>query len=160
MLCDPTGGRISVDKRVEQTANARVSDEYPHRRDPEREHVHDNIDRPRWCPVGLTRSQKRRVQRPHQIELLEEERKEAPKKKGVRSEVRRVKSKADDRQNPWSSVAPDNMVFMLPSEFMAPDSDDERQSLEEAVAQLNLEPIPATFAKPEDEKRKDLKALF
>ena len=84
-----------------------------------------------------------------QTELLEEERKEAPKKKGVRSEVRRVKSKADDRQNPWSSVAPDNMVFMLPCEFMAPDSDDERQSLEEVVAQMNLEPIPATFEKPE-----------
>ena len=43
---------------------------------------------------------------------------------------------------------------------MAPDSDNERQSLEEAVAQLNLDPIPATFEKPEDEKRKHLKALF
>jgi hypothetical protein len=52
------------------------------------------------------------------------------------------------------------MVFVLPSEFMPPDSDNERQSLEEAVAQLNLEPIPATFEKPEDEKRKHLKALF
>ena len=28
------------------------------------------------------------------------------------------------------------------------------------MAQLNLEPIPATFEKPEDEKRKHLKALF
>ena len=56
MLCDPTGGRISVDERVEQTTHARVSDEYPHRRDPEREPVHDNIDRPRWCLAGLTRS--------------------------------------------------------------------------------------------------------
>ena len=44
------------------------------------------------------------------------------------------------------------MVFMLPSEFMAPDDDDdEEQDLEEAMAQLNLEPIPATFEKPEDE---------
>ena len=63
MLRDPVGGRISANERVEQTANARVLDEYPHRRDLEREHVHDNIDRPRWCPMGLTRSQKRRVQR-------------------------------------------------------------------------------------------------
>ena len=47
MLRDLAGGRISTDERVEQTANARVSDEYPHRRDPEREHVHDNIDQPR-----------------------------------------------------------------------------------------------------------------
>ena len=52
------------------------------------------------------------------------------------------------------------MVFMLPSEFMAPDDDDEEQDLEEAMAQLNLEPIPATFEKPEDEKCKHLKALF
>ena len=47
MLRDPVGGRISADEWVEQTADTRVSDEYPHRRDPEREHVHDNIDQPR-----------------------------------------------------------------------------------------------------------------
>jgi hypothetical protein len=52
------------------------------------------------------------------------------------------------------------MVFMLPSEFMATDDDCEEQDLEEAMAQLNLEPIPATFEKLEDEKRKHLKALF
>ena len=56
MLRDPAGGRISADERVEQAAAAQVPDEYPHSRDPEREHVHDNIDRPRWCPRGLTRS--------------------------------------------------------------------------------------------------------
>ena len=114
MLHDPAGGRISADERAEQIANARVPDEYPHRRDPEREPVHDNIDRPQWCPVGLTRSQKRQVQRQCQIELLEEERKEAPMKKGVRSEVRCVKPKTDDRQDPGSSAAPINMVSMLP----------------------------------------------
>jgi hypothetical protein len=42
---------------------------------------------------------------------------------------------------------------------MAP-NDDEKQDLEEAMAQLNSEPIPATFEKAEDEKRKHLKALF
>ena len=47
MLRDPTGGRISVDEWVERTTDAQVSDEYPHRRDPEREPVHDNIDQPR-----------------------------------------------------------------------------------------------------------------
>ena len=73
MLYDPVGGRISADERVEQAATAQVSEEYPHRRDPEKEPVHDNIDRPRWCPRGLTRSQKRRVQRLRQIEALEEE---------------------------------------------------------------------------------------
>ena len=73
MLCDPTGGRISADERVEQAAIAQVPDEYPYHRDPERDHVHDNIDRPRWCPRGLTRSQKRRVQRLRQTEALEED---------------------------------------------------------------------------------------
>ena len=37
MLCDPAGGRISADERVEQAAAAHIPDEYPHRRDPERE---------------------------------------------------------------------------------------------------------------------------
>ena len=36
MLRDPAGGRICNDERVEQIAVGRVSDEYPHRRDPER----------------------------------------------------------------------------------------------------------------------------
>ena len=55
MLCDPAGGRIPTDERLEQMVNARVPDEQPNRRDPEREPVHDNIDRPQWCPAGLTR---------------------------------------------------------------------------------------------------------
>ena len=46
ILCDPAGGRIFADERVERTADARMSDEYPQCRDPEREHVHDNIDQP------------------------------------------------------------------------------------------------------------------
>ena len=37
MLRDPTGGRISADERVGRTADDRILDEYPHRRDPERE---------------------------------------------------------------------------------------------------------------------------
>jgi len=113
MLRDPIGGRISADERVEQTADTRVSDEYPYHRDPEREHVPDNIDRPRWCPAGLTRSQKRRVQRLRQTEALEEERKEAPRR-GVRSEVWRVKPRTDDKQQLGSSATPINMVTLLP----------------------------------------------
>ena len=102
MLCDLVGGRISADERIERVAAAQVSKEYPHRRDPEREPVHDNIDRPWWCPAGLTRSQKRRVQRLRRIKALEVERKEAPRR-GVRSEVWRVKPKADDGQQSGSS---------------------------------------------------------
>ena len=74
MLCDPAGGRISANERIERVVDAQVLDEYPYRRDPKREPVHDNIDRPRWCPASLTRSQKTGVQRLHQTEALEEER--------------------------------------------------------------------------------------
>ena len=37
MLRDPAGERISANEWVEQTVDAWLSDEYPHRRDPERE---------------------------------------------------------------------------------------------------------------------------
>ena len=36
MLRDPAEGRIFADERVERVADAQVSNEYPHRRDPER----------------------------------------------------------------------------------------------------------------------------
>jgi hypothetical protein len=75
MLRDPAGGRIPAYERLEQMAYDRVPDDQSMRRDPKREPFHDNIDRPQWCPAGLTRSQKSRVQRLHQTELLEEERK-------------------------------------------------------------------------------------
>ena len=52
------------------------------------------------------------------------------------------------------------MVFIIPKEFMAPCDESHEPELEEAMAQLNLEPLPATFEKPEDEKRQHLKALF
>ena len=55
---------------------------------------------------------------------------------------------------------PVNMVFIMPKEFMAPDDKDEEPELEEAMAQLNLKPVPATFEKPEDDKRQHLKALY
>ena len=108
----------------------------------------------------MTRSQKRRVQRLHQTEALEEEERRETPRRGVKYEVWRVKPKANEGQQSGSSAAPINMIFMLPSEFMAPGDDCKEQDLEEAMAQLNLEPILATFEKPEDEKRKHLKALF
>ena len=113
MLRDPAGGRISINEQVEQAAAAHIPDEYPHHRDPERVPIHDNIDRPRWCPGGLTRSQKRRVQRLHQTEALEEEeRREAPRR-GVRSEVWRVKPKVDEGQQSKSSATSVNVSSML-----------------------------------------------
>ena len=43
---------------------------------------------------------------------------------------------------------------------MAPADDSEEPELEEAMAQLALEPVPAMFEKPEDDKRQHLKPLF
>jgi hypothetical protein len=114
MLRDPIGGRISADEQVEQTVAAQVPDEYPHRRDPERVPVHDNIDRPRWCPGNLTRSQKRRVQRLHQTEALEEEERRKASRRGVRSEVWCVKPKADEGQQSEPSATSVNVISMLP----------------------------------------------
>ena len=48
---------------------------------------------------------------------------------------------------------PINMVFIMPKEFMAPCNEDHEPKLEEAMAQLNLEPLPVTFEKPDDDKR-------
>ena len=43
---------------------------------------------------------------------------------------------------------------------MPPSDIDDDPELEEAMAQLALEPVPVTFEKPEDNKRQHLKALF
>lgn len=75
---------------------------------------------PRWCPGGFTRSQKRRVQRLRSQEQLEEEQRRALEKKKVKSQVWRVKPRADDDHEPGSSAAHVNMVFTLSREFKAP----------------------------------------
>jgi hypothetical protein len=77
-------------------ANDIVQDDQPMRRDPEREPYTHRVSQPQWCPRGLTRSQKRRVQRLHQLEIIEEEQEQALNKKGVKSQIWRVKAKADD----------------------------------------------------------------
>jgi len=69
----------------------------------------------------LSRSQKRRVQRLYQLEIIEEEQEQTPSKKVVKSQVWRVKPRADDDRDSGSSVALINMVFIMLKEFMAPD---------------------------------------
>ena len=95
MLCDPAGKRVHVHDRLEQMADDRVQDDQPMRRDPK--HKPDHTDQSQWCPGGLTRSQKRRVQRLRQLEIIEEEQEQTLNKKGVKSQVWRVKAKADDK---------------------------------------------------------------
>jgi len=52
------------------------------------------------------------------------------------------------------------MVFMLPTEFLAPSNDKEETILSNQVAQLALDPMMAVFEKPTDDERHHLKALF
>ena len=70
MLRDPARRRVPAHDRLEQMADDRVQDDQPMRRDPEREP--DRTNQSQWCPGGLTRSQKRHVQRLHQLEIIEE----------------------------------------------------------------------------------------
>jgi len=103
MLRDPAGKRVPAHDRLEQMADDRVQDDQPMWRDPKREPHSDRTDQPQWCPGGLSRSQKRRVQRLRQLEIIEEEQ-EQTLKKGVKTQVWRVKAKADYEQNNNSST--------------------------------------------------------
>jgi len=97
MLRDPVGWRVPTHDWLEQMADDRVQDDQLMRRDPEREP--DRMDQSQWCPGGLTRSQKQRVQRLRQLEIIEEEQEWALNKKGVKTQVWRVKAKADDESS-------------------------------------------------------------
>ena len=70
---------------LEQMADDRVQDDQPMRRDPERGPHSDHTNQPQWCPGGLSISQKRRVQRLRQLEIIEEEQEQTPSKKGVKA---------------------------------------------------------------------------
>jgi hypothetical protein len=80
----------------------------------------------------LNKSQKRRVQHLHQLELHEEAERHVLDKKKVHSKVWRPKPKAGDKEDDRTQ-ADINMVIFLPKEFMAPvDSD-----MSDEVAWLN-----------------------
>jgi hypothetical protein len=113
---------------------------------------------PQWCPDGLTKSQKRRVQRLRQLEQHEEAERVVLYKKKVWSKVWRPKPKADGKKDgkPQAEI---NMVVFLPKEFMAP-VDSVVSDEEFGMAQLTLEPKQAIFEKPKDGKRQHLKALI
>jgi hypothetical protein len=126
----------------------------------------DKYHRPRWCPDGLSRSQKRRVQKLRTLEEVEAQYLEVLRKtrpdlatkirypreaepRRHRKEWRPKQKEADE-----GASADVNMVFVLPAEFNAP-------SHEEApVAQLDLGPRPVIFEKPQEKHYKHLKALY
>ena len=118
MLHDSSGGRIPTHDWLEQMADDRVQDDQSMHRDPKRDPFTHRTSKPQWCLAGLTRSQKTRIQRLRQLEIIEEEREQTLNKKGVKSQVWRVKPKADDKQAPDSSAAPINMVSMMPKGFV------------------------------------------
>jgi len=89
-------------------ADDRVHGDQPMRRDPEREPHLDCTDQPQWCPGGLTRSQKRHVQRLCHLEIIEEEQEQILSKQGVRSQVWHAKPKADGEQDDGSSAGDDS----------------------------------------------------
>jgi len=103
---------------------------------------------PPWCPEGLTRTQKRRLQRERREELIREE-----------NFAKSTDQKQSDPKGKGPSVDV-NMVFMLPMELLAPFSDDEEENFPDQIAQLALDPMTAIFEKPADNERQHLKALF
>ncbi|PVH63658.1 hypothetical protein PAHAL_2G078700 [Panicum hallii] len=126
----------------------------------------DRYHHPRWCPDGLNRSQKRRVQRLHSLEeaearYIETLRKARPdlaeqvhyvqekESRPPRKEWRPKSTKADKKVS-----ADTHMVFVLPAEFHA------QTQGEPSVAQLYLGPRPVIFEKPQAKNYKHLKALY
>ena len=126
----------------------------------------DKYHRPRWCPDGLSRSQKRRVQRLRNLEEAEAKyldvlRKARPdlaeqvrrprreERRPPRREWRPKQPRADEK--PSADV---KMVIVLPSEFRAP------QPEELAIAQLDLGPQLIIFEKPKGKSYKHLKGLY
>jgi len=102
---------------------------------------------PPWCPEGLTRTQKRRLQHERREELS----------KGENSGQSGDQQQSDPKgKGPSADI---NMVFMLPMEFLVPTSDDELE-FSYQIAQLALDPMTAIFEKPADDERQHLKALF
>jgi hypothetical protein len=171
---DRLGGRLSVHERLgkhagyfpknqeelEEMANTRVPDEEIFYRDPNIRHVESTeihyqpvlkTKLPQWCPEGLTKTQKRRIQRERQEDLYREE-----SSSNERPEHRQWQLKHKGK-GPSTYI---NMVFMLPMGFLAPSDDEEDVVLSDQVAQLALDPMMAVFEKPTDDERQHLKALF
>ena len=122
---DRLGDRLSYFPRnqeeLEEMADARVPDEFIFCRDANTYRVesrenHRQLVRqpqlPPWCPEGLTRTQKRRLQRERREELS----------RGENS----TKSGDQEQPNPKGKEpsADVNMMCMLPMEFLAPFSND------------------------------------
>jgi hypothetical protein len=126
----------------------------------------DKYHRLRWCPDGVSRSQKRRVQRLHNLEEAEVQYLEILRKVQPDLAVKvhcTQEKESHPRKKEWrpkptkvdgTTLIGTNMVFVLPPEFYAPD----RKEL--PVAQLDFGPRPIIFEKPWEKSYKHLKALY
>jgi hypothetical protein len=156
-LGDHVGYFPKNQEELEEMANARVPDEFIFCRDANTYRVESRETRrpsagqlqlPPWCPEGLTRTQKRRLQHERREDLI----------KGENSSKSRDQQQPDPKgKGPSASI---NMVFMLPMEFLAPSSDDEDLDFFDQIAQFALDSMTAIFEKPADNERKYLEALF
>jgi hypothetical protein len=125
----------------------------------------DKYHRPRWCPDGLSHSQKRRVQRLLNLEETEAQYLEMLRKARPDLAVKihcPQEKESHPRKKEWcpKPTKPDgiasagtNMVFVLPLEFYA------RHRKELPVAQLDFGPRPVIFEKPREKNYKHLKAM-
>jgi hypothetical protein len=110
------------------------------------EEEEDKYHWPRWCPDGLSRSQKRRVQRLHTLEEAEPQYLEMLRKACSNLAVKvhcTQKKESRPRKREWrpkptkadgTASTGTNMMFVLPPEFYAPDQE------ELPVAQLDFGP--------------------
>jgi hypothetical protein len=115
------------------------------------EEEEDKYHRPRWCPDGLSHSQKCRVQWLHNLEEAEAQYLEMLRKVRPNLAVKvhcTQKKESHPQKKEWcpkptkangTTSARTNMVFVLPLEFYAPDCK------ELPVAQLDFGPWPVIF---------------
>jgi hypothetical protein len=120
----------------------------------------------RWCPDGLNRSQKLRVQRLRSLEEAEAKylktlRKAHPDLADKVHYTQKSESRPPTKEwRPRSTKADAktstdvHMVFVLPAEFHT------RGREELSVAQLDLGPRPVIFEKPQAKNYKHLKVLY
>jgi hypothetical protein len=131
-------GEVSVFKRLgplppqNKRAESSQDEDFEESEDEEEDRYH----RPRWCPDGLSHSQKRRVQRLRSLEQAEARYLHTLRKARPDLAVK-IQQTLDEESRPlkkvWrpkqekadvSTSAGTNMVFILPSEFRAPGTEE------------------------------------
>ena len=139
---------VSVFKRLVPLPPQKKRAESSQDEDFEESEEEDRYHRPRWCPDGLSHSQKRRVQRLRNLEEAEAQylytlRKARPDlavkiQQTLETEARPPKKVWRPKQTKADAgtSADTNMVFVLPSEFCAPRDE------EVSVAQFDCGPRP------------------